>query len=127
MIGTIDIKVNAAHPNIALDELHAFLDSPSSVRVLNVPRKIGSWQITSVRLVVEYPDNEVHSVECRLVGGVYVGTIAGSTRTGKCVNGFSVVADGVDENGDVVDGYVLGVGDVVISDRSVTAEPEERM
>lgn len=51
-----------------------------------------------------------------LVGGCYVGTIQGSNTTGKAANGYYVLADGIDENGEEVTGYVLGNGDVVILD-----------
>lgn len=49
-----------------------------------------------------------------LVGGVWVGTIEGSPTAGSCTNGYTVIADGIDENGNPVNGYVLGRGDVEI-------------
>lgn len=59
MIGTIDIEVNAGHPDLALDQVCGFVDSPSSVRIANVPNKIGEWRITAVKVVVTSPDNQV--------------------------------------------------------------------
>ena len=51
MIGTYEIKVSAARPNFPLQPMFAFMGSPSSLRILEVPKKIGDWNITSVRVV----------------------------------------------------------------------------
>lgn len=59
MIGTISIKCNAAHPEMALPAVYSFVNSPSSIRVLDVPRKIGKWAITNVYISAIYPDNTV--------------------------------------------------------------------
>lgn len=48
MIGTIDIRCNAHHPNLAIQPLYTFVASPSNVRVADVPKKIGDWKITEV-------------------------------------------------------------------------------
>lgn len=57
MIGTIKIQLNAAHPNLALQPLYAFVGSPSNLRIIDVPKKIGNWQITEVYVSYNYPDN----------------------------------------------------------------------
>ena len=75
MIGTIDISVNAAHPNLALDQVCGFVGSPSSFRISNVPKKIGTWQISDVRVVVTSPDNLVHTADCIHTNDVWVGTV----------------------------------------------------
>lgn len=116
MIGTIQISVNAANPNLPLKTLFSYVDSPSSIRVIDVPKKIGKWNITEVIINATYPDNQIVSAECVLVGGCWVGTIQGSSSVGKSFSGYSVVANGIDENGNGVTGYVLGKGDVVIID-----------
>ena len=114
MIGTIDIEIQAKNPNMPLWPLRAYIGSPSSLRVRNVPKKIGKWEITAVRVSVVYPDTELKTAQCVLTGGVWVGTVEGSSASGSCANGYTVFADGVDENGDPVSGYVLGRGDVEI-------------
>lgn len=48
MIGTIDVKCHAASQQIPLRPLYAFSGSPSSVRLVDVPAKIGRWRITPV-------------------------------------------------------------------------------
>ena len=120
MIGTIDIEVNAAHPSMPIPELCAFVGSPSQVRIRNVPRGVGNWKLTAVYLAVNYPDNTVQAPSCVLTGGIWTATIPGSTATGMSGNGFQVLADGVDEHGDAVTGYVLGAGDVRILPRDGT-------
>ena len=120
MIGTIDVEVNAAHPNLPLCEFAAFVGSPSHVRVRNVPRGVGNWQITAVYLSVNYPDNSIPSVSLTHVGALWTGTIQGSASAGRSVNGYQITADGVDEDGNAIIGYVLGVGDVIILNRDAT-------
>lgn len=126
MIGSIDIKINAAHPELALQTVCAFKSSPSSIRVLGVPKKIGKWEITNVILKAVYPDNSIVTTDCVLTGGVWVGTIQGTDTTGYSENGFSVVANGTDENDENVNGYILGVGDIKIFDSYGDLTPSER-
>ena len=116
MIGTIKIQLNAAHPNLALQPLYAFVGSPSNIRIIDVPKKIGNWQIDRVYVNYNYPDNSQQTLPCALVGGAYVCTLPASEAVGKSALGYSVLADGTDENGNAVAGYVLGKGDVVIMD-----------
>lgn len=123
MIGTLNIELNAHHPNLPLETIFAHVGSPSSVRLVDVPKKIGTWKIEHVYITAAYPDNTIQSAECVLVGGCYVGTIPASTAVGKSMFGFKITADGTDENGTAVSGYVLGKGDIVIlnDDAEVTA------
>ena len=105
--------------------LRAFVNSPSSVRVRNVPKKIGNWQIQKVYFTATYPDGSIKSADCVLVGGVWVGTIEGSSISGSSLNGYTIFADGIDENGNNVNGYVLGKGDVQILEADGTITPGE--
>lgn len=98
MIGTLSIKCNAAHPEMALPVIYTYKNSPSNIRVLDVPKKIGNWKITDVTLKVIYPNNTVVEVFCVLTGGAWVGTIAGTPVVGKTSNGFVITASGIDEN-----------------------------
>ena len=124
MIGTIDVNVQAAKPGFPLAPVRAFVSSPSSLRIRNVPRRIGEWEITSVRVSVDYPDGTTASVDCVQIAGVWVGTIRGCAVPGNALRGFRVTADGVDERGEDVTGYVLGVGDVEILNRENAVTPE---
>ena len=99
MITTLEVKCNAAHPNLALPVFYSFRDSPSSIRVIDVPKRIGRWDITKIYITATYPDNSIVSVECVRTGSVWTGTIAGSSAVGKALNGYSITADGIDENG----------------------------
>lgn len=125
MIATVDIAVQAKFPNMPLTPMFAYVNSPSSIRLRNVPKKIGNWQINQVTFFVAYPDNTTKSVGCVLVGGMWVGTVEGSTRAGKSINGYTIFASGVDENGYPVENYVLGKGDVTILQADGTIDPED--
>lgn len=114
MIGTLDIKCFAAKPQMPLQPMFAFAGSPSSIRVMDVPKKIGDWEITGVKVAVTYPDNRTIEKSAVRTGSVWVATLEGSELAGKVGEGFSVLADGTDEDGNEVTGYVLGKGDVFI-------------
>lgn len=120
MIGTVDIEVNAKHPEWPLDRFYAFVSSPSAVRVKKVPRKIGEWSITSVYVTANYPDNTSRSVECVKSGEIWIATLPASAQIGESLNGFEITADGTDEHGNLVTGYCLGRGDLEILDRDGT-------
>lgn len=114
MIGTIDTKVQSHSPDFPLETLKSFVGSPSSIRVRNVPKRIGNWNITNVFVTVVYPDNTTRTIESLLTGGVYVATMEGCNVSGKVENGLTITANGKDENDNLVTGYVLGKGDVEI-------------
>jgi len=48
MIGTIDIELQAASPNMPLCPIFVFKDSWQSIRISGMPRSIGSWSIEEV-------------------------------------------------------------------------------
>ena len=117
MIGTYEIKVSAARPNMPLAPMFAFKGSPSSLRIMDVPKKIGDWNITSVKVVVHYPDNTTKQTTATRNGNVWIATFEGCEVSGKIGNGLEIDADGTDEHGQGVEGYVLGVGDLYILER----------
>lgn len=124
MIKTIDVECNAANPNLPLKPMFAFVNSPSSIRVRNVPKRIGDWCIRKVYFTAVYPDSTVKTAECVLTGGVWVGTIEGTNTSGTSTNGYTIFADGTDENGNNVTGYVLGKGDIEILEADGTLSPD---
>ena len=58
------------------------------------------------------------------MGGVWVGTVAGTQTSGTSENGYSIFASGTDENGNAVSGYILGKGNVEITDADGTLSPD---
>ena len=124
MIGVIDVEIQAANVSMPLYPVRAFVNSPSSIRLRNVPRKIGQWNITSVQIVAAYPDSSIKTANCVLVGGVWVGTIEGCPISGRSENGFTVFASGIDENGNPVSNYVLGKGLIEILEGDGTITPD---
>lgn len=116
MIATIDVEMQAANPTMPLYPWRAFKGSSTSLRIRNIPKKIGTWQITSVDVQVEYPDNQILINTAKLVGGVWITTLDGSSLSGLTKNGYSIIASGIDEDGNVVTNYILGKGDVEILD-----------
>ena len=122
MITTMSIKVNAARPNMPLSPWFSFAGSPTSIRILDIPKQIASWNITSVKVIAKYPDNRNVEREAIRNGCVWVVTIEGCDISGKVANGYEIVADGLDEQGQEVRGYVLGCGDIYIMDRDVSIQ-----
>lgn len=125
MIGTIDVCPQTYSPDFPLDTLKSFVNSPSSIRIRNVPKKVGKWRITNVFVTVAYPDNTTRTIECVLTGGVYVATFEGCSSTGKVEKGLTISANGKDENDNDVTGYVLGKGDVEILEARENTSPGE--
>lgn len=101
----------------------AFADSPSSLRIRNVPKRIGKWNIDHVSVQVTYPDGRTESVGCVLVGGVWTCTVPAAATPGTSEPGYGVFADGTDENGNPVTGYCLGRGAVEILDGEGSVAP----
>lgn len=124
MIGTVDVEIQAKNPGMPLWPLRAFVGSPSSIRARNVPKRIGKWNIDGVYLAVAYPDGSVKTAACVQTGGVWTGTVEGTGTSGTSKNGYTVFADGTDENGEPVTGYVLGKGDVEILEADGTLNPD---
>lgn len=123
MIGTIDIDLTAKSPNLPLFPMCAYVSSPSSIRIRNVPKRIGKWNIDNVQFTAAYPDGSIKTAECVLVGGIWTGTIEGTMTSGTSTNGYTIFAGGTDENGETVSGYILGKGDVVILEADGTLNP----
>ena len=112
MIRPIDIKLNAAHPELPLVEATTFTGAPSSVFIRGVPKAVGNWSITAVSVAVTYPDNPTTArAAVESAEGVWVATIPGTATSGRTAAGFKIMADGTDENGAAVTGYVLGFAD----------------
>ena len=115
MIRGINIAINAAHPELPLVEATTFVGSPSSVFVRGVPKSCGNWRITAVSVAVTYPDNTTTTrVAMESAQGVWVATIPGTATSGRTIGGFRILADGEDENGAAVTGYVLGFADFAV-------------
>lgn len=125
MIAIVPVEIQAANPSMPLYPWRAYVNSPSSLRVRNVPRRVGNWSIDRVYVTAAYPDNSLKTADCVLVGGVWVCTIEGSSSPGESQNGYTIYADGVDENGDRVTGYVLGKGCIYILENDGTITPGE--
>ena len=123
MIGIVDVTCQAQNPNIPLYPMRAYVGSPSSIRVRNVPKRIGDWCIRSVQFTAVYPDGEIQTAECVLTGGIWVGTCAGTATSGTTENGYTIFASGTDENGEPVEGYVLGKGDIEILEADGSLHP----
>lgn len=115
MIRTVhDIKINASNPLLPLKPWNAFVGSAASLRIIDVPKKIGNWVLDRIWVDVKYPNDVEISREAKRTNGVYVATIDAATAYGQVSQGYQICASGKDENGDPVERYVLGVGDVNI-------------
>ncbi|MBQ1428369.1 MAG: hypothetical protein IIZ06_01755, partial [Kiritimatiellae bacterium] len=125
MIRPIDIRLNAAHPELPLAEAVTFTGSPSTVLIRGVPPNCGRWAITAVFVAATYPDGSTTTrAAVQSANGVWVATLPATARSGRTENGLRVMADGIDENGAAVTGYILGVADFAVASLGVTPAPE---
>ena len=123
MIRNIDIKLNAAHPQLPILEATTFVGSPSAVMIHGVPPSVGAWRINAVRVVATYPDNTAHTVAAVLgAAGTWVATIPATETSGRVAQGLQILADGTDERGESVTGYVLGIAGLAVYTRDMTIE-----
>ena len=126
MIRTIDIRLNAAHPELPLPEATTYQGAPSTAFLRGIPKACGQWQITAVSVAVTFPDNSTTTRAAVLsAGDVWVATIPACTTSGRTVSGLRIMADGTDENGDAVTGYVLGVADFAVATFDIAPAPGE--
>lgn len=116
MIGVLQVQVQAHNPSMPLCPCFAFKGSPSSLRIMGVPRQIGSWKITEVYATFHYPDDEEKTKLAAREGNVYVATVDGCQTVGEVKNGLTISANGIDEDGNAVTGYILGRGDLYVMD-----------
>lgn len=116
MIGTFELKVTASQLQKPLPPIFTFRNSPSSLRLLEIPKSIGSWNITRVYIIATSPNNTTQEIDCVRTGNVWVGTFNGCQTAGKVLQGVSIMADGVDENNQPVEGYCLGKSDYYVMD-----------
>ena len=119
MIGTIDITVNAEHPNVPLSPVFSWRGSASRINVEGVPCLCGSWYVSAVSIAVATPDGNTTTYPCaRTCNGIYSATIDGTDTPGKSANGITVTAK--DEDGK---DFVLGRGDLYILDGDAIPAP----
>lgn len=124
MIRTIDIRLNAAHPELPLPEATTYQGAPSTAFLRGVPKSCGLWQITAVSVAVTFPDGSTTTRAAVLsAGDVWVATIPACATSGRVVSGLRIMADGTDENGDAVTGFVLGVADFAVATFDIAPAP----
>jgi len=124
MIRPIDIRLNAAHPELPLAEATTYTGAPSTVLIRGVPANCGKWAITAVSVAATYPDNTTTTrAAVQSANGVWVATIPATETSGRTACGLRVMADGIDENGDAVTGYILGVADFAVCVLGVAPAP----
>lgn len=119
MIGTIDITVNAEHPNVPLSPVFSWRGSASRINVEGVPCLCGSWYVSAVSIAIATPDGKTVTYPCqRTSNGIYSATIEATDTPGKSANGITITA--TDEDGK---DFVLGRGDLYILDGAAIPAP----
>lgn len=119
MIGTINVTVNAQHPNVPLSPVFAWRGSASRINVEGVPCLCGSWYVSAVSIAIATPDGKTVAYPCqRTCNGIYSTTIDGTDTAGKSSNGITITAK--DEAGK---DYILGRGDLYILDGDAIPSP----
>lgn len=119
MIGTIDIAVNAQHPNVPLSPVFAWRGSASRINVEGVPCLCGSWYVSAVSIAIATPDGKTVAYPCqRTSNGIWSATIEATDAPGKSGNGITITA-----KDEACKDYVLGRGDLYILDGAAIPAP----
>lgn len=126
MIGTINVEIQAASPNMPLCPVFVFRDSFQLISVAGVPDKIGDWNIEKVWIQVEFPDNTGKTFSCiesrwNQKKTLWTTIVSASSTVGSTSNGFTVV--GQDKDGNQ---YILGKGDFHVLDSDWIVKPGEQ-
>ena len=125
MIRPIDIRLNAAHPDLPLAEAVTYTGAPSTVLIRGVPGNCGRWAITAVFVAATFPDGSTSTrTAVQSANGVWVATLPVTATSGRTAHGLRILADGADENGEAVGGYVLGVADFAVASLGIAPAPE---
>ena len=48
MIGTISVELQASRPNMPLDPVFVFKDSYQFIEIVNVPKRVGDWELVNI-------------------------------------------------------------------------------
>ena len=124
MIRLIDIRLNAAHPELPLAEAVTYTGAPSTILIRGVPPNCGRWEITTVFVAASFPDGSTSTrAAVQSANGVWVATLPATATSGRTANGVRIMADGIDEHGEAVTGYILGVADFAVASLDVTPSP----
>ena len=124
MIRSFEVKLNAAHPELPLFEATAIVGAASTAFIKRVPASVGSWHISKVFVEATYPDGSVNTIEAKVgAEGVWTATLPACNTSGRVKSGFVIFANGVDELGEPVTGYLLGVADMAIYTRDLQIVP----
>ena len=79
----------------------------------------------SVYVAATFPDGSTSTrLAVQSANGVWVATLPATATSGRTASGVRIMADGEDENGEVVTGYILGVADFAVASLGVTPAPE---
>lgn len=117
MIATISVKCSAHNSEQNLDSLYSYIGSLMTVRVVDVPKKIGNWNIENVYFTFNN-GNEILSKQCVKSGSIYSVTVDGVNVVSD--TWYRISADGIDEDGNYVSEYILGQGDLHFIDADST-------
>lgn len=116
MIGTVNVRVSAAHPDVPLRGVPVFVGSACTVGVEGVPAYFGGVAVTGVSVGVENAAGEVRAVAAKRSGCMWVATFGSDffAVPGSVRNGIRVTASGIEEDGSTQASWTLGAGDVCI-------------
>ena len=125
MIRPIDIRLNAAHPELPPPEAVTYTGSPSTVFIRGVPGNCGRWAITAVSVAATFPDGSTTTrAAVQSANGVWVATLPATATSGRTENGFRIMMDAIDENGEAATGYIVAVTDFAVASLDVTPAPQ---
>lgn len=125
MIGEISVKETARSQHMPLKSFQCFSGSKSSIEIVDIPDLIGVWKITGISASVHYPDGRTDVVQAQKVQGKYIATFDECHTVGEVKNGFAILASGIDEKGEHVQTFILGVGDVVVHSHDSSVNPQK--
>lgn len=125
MIGTIAVRVSAAHPDIPLREIPVFVGSACSVGVVEAPSYFGGVIVSGISVSIQNATGETSTVLAKLSGKMWVATFGPDhfRASGSVRNGLTVTAHGKAEDGETVQEWTLGKGNVCVMEADGAPSP----
>lgn len=127
MLGTIEVRVSAGHPNMPLKPIAVFQGSAATIGVLDVPRTRCGATVTGVAVAIENADGTVAAVSATQIKGVWCATFGANhfATCGQVANGITVTVSGIDEHGESAT-WTVGKGDIEILSADGLPTPGEK-
>lgn len=127
MIRKINIRVSAANPQMPLGPFYVFTGSAASFTICDIPLPLGVRKVQGVTVRAKNVGGEVRGFAAVRVGSAWGATVPVGffSASGSVGRGIVIEASGSDDNGQNVEPWIIGAGDLHVMLMDGSIEPGE--